>query len=158
MAIKWWVLLGGSDGSISYSTVQRALCLSDYYSLLFPNTLAVDATVSCCCGITAAAQGHDGRHPGGSRDQRCSHGGDFPVALAVTYGLRGSWPFSPAVAYAVLGIALVVLVGGADGSIAGAMTVSTGLLRSAQRAFQGERASCAGSTPRPRCTRRCPRC
>ena len=44
MAIKWWVLLGGSSGSISYSTVQRALCLSDYYSLLFPNTLAVDVT------------------------------------------------------------------------------------------------------------------
>ncbi len=44
MGAKWWSLLGGPKASVGYPTVQRALCLSDFYGLLFPNTLAVDAT------------------------------------------------------------------------------------------------------------------
>ena len=44
IAIKWWMLLGARRSSVSYATVQRALCLSDYYGLLFPNSLFVDAT------------------------------------------------------------------------------------------------------------------
>ena len=44
IAIKWWMLLEGRRSSVSYATVQRALCLSDYYGLLFPNTLLIDAT------------------------------------------------------------------------------------------------------------------
>lgn len=43
MGIKWWVLLGGRRDTVSYATVQRALLLSDYHGLLFPNTLAIDA-------------------------------------------------------------------------------------------------------------------
>jgi uncharacterized protein (TIRG00374 family) len=43
MGLKWWVLLGGRDAAVTYPTVQRAMLLSDYHGLLFPNTLAVDA-------------------------------------------------------------------------------------------------------------------
>lgn len=43
MGFKWWVLLGGRQSEVSYAKVQRALLLSDYHGLLFPNTLAIDA-------------------------------------------------------------------------------------------------------------------
>ncbi len=144
MAIKWWVLLGGSNGSISYSTVQRALCLSDYYSLLFPNTLAVDVT-------RVVLLRH---HRGGAGFMTAAILADRVInvaataaisllALAVTYGLRGSWPFSPPVATAVIGIALVILVAALTAASQRVMMISIGLLRSAQRAFP-RRARLAG--------------
>lgn len=42
MGIKWWVLLDTRDASVSYATVQRAMLLSDFHGLLFPNTIAID--------------------------------------------------------------------------------------------------------------------
>jgi uncharacterized protein (TIRG00374 family) len=43
VAFKWWLLLGGRTAAIRYAVVQRAIFLADYQTLLFPNTLAVDA-------------------------------------------------------------------------------------------------------------------
>lgn len=43
VGLKWWLLLGGRSGAVSYAVVQRAIFLADYQALLFPNTLAVDA-------------------------------------------------------------------------------------------------------------------
>lgn len=136
MAIKWWVLLGGTSSSISYATVQRALCLSDYYSLLFPNTLAVDVT-------RVVLLRH---HRGGAGFMTAAILADRVInvattaaisliALAVTYALRGSWPFSPAVANGVIGVALFVLVAASTVASRRVMTFSIGLLRTGQRAL-----------------------
>lgn len=144
MAVKWWVLLGGRNAAISYPTVQRALCLSDYYSLLFPNTVAVDVT-------RVVLLRH---HRGGAGFMAATILADRVInvavtaaisliALAVTYGLHGSWPFSPAVANGVIGVALLVLVTALIAASRRVMTFSTGLLQSAQRAFP-HRARVAG--------------
>ena len=43
MGLKWWLLLGGPEATVSYPAVLRALLLSNFHGLLFPNTLAIDA-------------------------------------------------------------------------------------------------------------------
>jgi hypothetical protein len=57
------------------------------------------------------------------------------AALAVTYGLRGGWPLAPAVANVVIGVALLVLAAALTAASRRVMAFSSGLLRSAQRAF-----------------------
>jgi len=141
MALKWWVLLGGSSASISYATVQRALCLSDYYSLLFPNTLAVDVTRVV---LLRHHRGGAGFMTAAILADRvinvAATAGVSLLALAATYALRGGWPFSSAVASGVIGIALLVLVVALMAASRRVMTFSIGLLRSAQRALpQGAR-------------------
>jgi uncharacterized protein (TIRG00374 family) len=136
MALKWWVLLGGSNASISYATVQRALCLSDYYSLLFPNTLAVDVT-------RVVLLRH---HRGGAGFMTAAILADRVInvaataaisliALAITYAVHGSLPFSAAVANGVIGVALLVLAAALTAASRRVMTLSTELLRSVQRVF-----------------------
>jgi uncharacterized protein (TIRG00374 family) len=136
MAMKWWVLLGGARASISYSTVQRALCLSDYYSLLFPNTLAVDVT-------RVVLLRHHRKGPGfmtaailADRVINVATTAAISlVALAVTYALRGAWPFSPAVANGVIGVALLVVMTAVTVASRRVMTFCSRLLRSGDRAF-----------------------
>lgn len=111
MALKWWVLMGGSSASISFPTVQRALCLSDYYGLLFPNSLAVDATRVILLrhsregmGIMAAAILAD-RVVNVAMTALISL-----MAMGISYAVTGSLPFSELVSSSVLGISLFVLV------------------------------------------------
>jgi uncharacterized protein (TIRG00374 family) len=144
MAAKWWVLLGGRSASISYATVQRALCLSDYYSLLFPNTLAVDVTRVV---LLRHHRGGAGFMTAAILADRvinvATTAGISLLALAATYAVRGGWPFSPAVANGVIGVALLVLVVALMAASRRVMTFSIWLLRSAQRAFP-QRARLAG--------------
>ena len=136
MALKWWVLLGGSNASISYSTVQRALCLSDYYGLLFPNTLAVDVTRVVLLRHHRRGVGFMTAAILADRVINIAVTAAIAlVALAVTYGLRGSWPFSPAVANAVIGVALFVLAAALMAASHRGMTFSIRLLRSLQHAL-----------------------
>jgi uncharacterized protein (TIRG00374 family) len=135
MALKWWVLLGGPNASISYSTVQRALCLSDYYSLLFPNTLAVDVTRVVLL-----------RHHRGAGFMTAAILADRVInvtmtavitllALAVTYALHGEWPFSSAVAQTVIAIACSVIVAAFVAASGPATAFVVRLLRAAADAF-----------------------
>lgn len=110
MGIKWWVLLGGRRDTVSYATVQRALLLSDYHGLLFPNTLAIDA-------FRAVLLRH---HPRGWTHTAASIVADRVIniavaavvallALAVT-SLLVTTPFSPSISLAVLAISGSVVV------------------------------------------------
>jgi uncharacterized protein (TIRG00374 family) len=135
MALKWWVLLGGGAASMSYATVQRALCLSDYYSLLFPNTLAVDVT-------RVVLLRH---HPRGTGFMTAAILADRVinvataavtalVALGVTYALRGGWPFPPAVANAVIAVALLVIAAACTVASSRVTSLVSGFLRATARA------------------------
>ncbi|MEZ5905595.1 MAG: lysylphosphatidylglycerol synthase domain-containing protein [Geminicoccaceae bacterium] len=108
--LKWWVLLGGRNDSVSYPTVQRALLLSEYQGLLVPNTLAIDA-------LRAVLLRH---HPRGWTHTAASILADRVISVAPA-PLRRSprWrsaacsvplPLSPAVAIAVVGISVAILV------------------------------------------------
>ncbi|MGZ8274390.1 MAG: lysylphosphatidylglycerol synthase domain-containing protein, partial [Burkholderiaceae bacterium] len=136
MAVKWWVLLGASKAGISYSTVQRALCLSDYYSLVFPNTLAVDVTRVF---LLRHHRGGTGFMTAAILADRvinvATTGATSLIALAVTYAVSGAWPFSPAVAYAVLGVALLVVAAAITVASRRVTTLSTQWLRSVHRTF-----------------------
>jgi uncharacterized protein (TIRG00374 family) len=111
MAIKWWVLLGGGAASVSYATVQRALCLSDYYSLLFPNTLAVDVTRVVLLRHHARGTGFMIAAILADRVINvATTAATALVALGALYAWRGALPFSPAVANAVIVVALLVIV------------------------------------------------
>jgi uncharacterized protein (TIRG00374 family) len=111
MGLKWWVLLGGRDAAVSYPTVQRAMLLSDYHGLLFPNTLAVDA-------LRAALMRH---HPRGLTFMTASIVADRVinlsvaaaialVALAVTHLLTEASFVASRVSIAVVAIAGSVLL------------------------------------------------
>ncbi len=134
MATKWWVLLGGRTAAISYPTVQRALCLSDYYSLLFPNTLAVDVTRVVLlrnhkkgAGFMAAAILAD-------RVINVAVTASVSLlALAVAYLIAGELPFSPAVAYGVVVIALLVIAVAAVAASDRVLSLVTGALRALGR-------------------------
>lgn len=104
MGIKWWVLLGGRRDTVSYATVQRALLLSDYHGLLFPNTLAIDA-------FRAVLLRH---HPRGWTHTAASIVADRVIniavaaavallALAIT-SLVVTTPFGPSITLAVVAI------------------------------------------------------
>lgn len=109
MGVKWWVLLGGRRAVVSYATVQRALLLSDYHGLLFPNTLAVDA-------LRAVLLRH---HPRGLAFTAASILADRVINLAVAAGialsaLAATWllhqaAFGPRVALPVAAVAGTVL-------------------------------------------------
>jgi uncharacterized protein (TIRG00374 family) len=135
MALKWWVLLGGRASSISYSTVQRALCLSDYYSLLFPNTLAVDVTRVVLlrhhrgAGFMTAAILAD------RVINVATTAGISLLAVGVTYALHGAWPFAPAVAHGVIAIALSVIVAAFAAASDRATALAVRVLRAGARAF-----------------------
>jgi glycosyltransferase 2 family protein len=130
MAAKWWVLLGGRAASVSYATVQRALCLSDYYGMLFPNTLAVDATRVILL-----------RHSrGGASFMTAAVLADRVInvmmtavvsllAMGLSYTLEGKLPLSPAIAGVVVGLSLSALV-------AGTMVASRRVMRIAVRCLQ----------------------
>lgn len=134
MALKWWVLLGGMSASISYSTVQRALCLSDYYSLLFPNTLAVDVTRVVLLRHHRSGPGFMTASIMADRVINVATTAAISLlALAVTYALHGSWPFPPAVANGVIGVALFVLVAAATVASRRVMTFASALLRAGSR-------------------------
>lgn len=137
MAIKWWVLLGRANAGISYATVQRALCLSDYYSLLFPNTLAVDVTRVLLLR----------HHPSGPGFMTASILADRVInvattaavsllALAAVRASSGSWPFPPPVAHGVGGVAVVIIVAAFAAASRRAMAVPMGLLRFAARRLE----------------------
>lgn len=110
MGVKWWVLLGGRAADVSFATVQRALFLSDYHGLLFPNTLAVDA-------LRAVLLRH---HPRGLTFTAASIVADRVINLGVAasvallaLGLTHlviDQPFAPGVVLAVLVVAGAVLV------------------------------------------------
>jgi glycosyltransferase 2 family protein len=110
VGIKWWVLLGGQDAAVSYPTVQRAMLLSDFHGLLFPNTLAVDA-------LRAVLLRH---HPRGLTFTAASIVADRVINLAVAAGitllaLASAWllhksGLAPRVAIPVAGVAGTVLV------------------------------------------------
>ncbi len=104
MGVKWWILLGGRRDTVSYATVQRALLLSDYHGLLFPNTLAIDA-------FRAVLLRH---HPRGWTHTAASIVADrvINVAVAALVALLAlaastllvAHPFTPHVTLAVLAI------------------------------------------------------
>ncbi|HRY24150.1 MAG: flippase-like domain-containing protein [Geminicoccaceae bacterium] len=104
MGVKWWVLLGGRGETVSYATVQRALLLSDYHGLLFPNTLAIDA-------LRAVLLRH---HPRGWTHTAASIVADRVINIAVAAlvallalavsTLLVAHPFTPRVTLAVLAI------------------------------------------------------
>lgn len=110
MGIKWWVLLGGRRDAVSYAIVQRALLLSDYHGLLFPNTLAIDA-------LRAVLLRH---HPRGWTHTAASIVADRLINVAVAAGvalvalgltsLVVTAPFTPSVTLAVLAICGSILV------------------------------------------------
>jgi glycosyltransferase 2 family protein len=110
MGVKWWVLLGGSGGSLSYATVQRALCLSDYYGLLFPNTLAVDVTRVILLRHSRGGPGFVTAAILADRVINIAMAAVISLlAMGVWYVALGSLPFSRVVANSVLGLSLLVL-------------------------------------------------
>lgn len=130
MAIKWWVLLGGKSASISYSTVQRALCLSDYYSLLFPNSLAVDVTRVVLLRNHESGPGFMAAAILADRVINVATTAVVSLlALAATYVFRGHLPFSSVVANGIIGIALLVVFAAAVVASDRAMTLVKELLR-----------------------------
>jgi len=113
MGFKWWVLLGGRHSGISYAKVQRALLLSDYHGLLFPNTLAVDA-------LRVVLLRH---HRGGLTQMTATILADRVInvmmtalvgllALAIVVGAPGFPPVAPAVVWIVVGVAAAVIAAG----------------------------------------------
>ncbi|MEZ5863829.1 MAG: lysylphosphatidylglycerol synthase transmembrane domain-containing protein [Geminicoccaceae bacterium] len=108
--LKWWVLLGGRNDSVSYPTVQRALLLSEYQGLLVPNTLAIDA-------LRAVLLRH---HPRGWTHTAASILADRVISVAAgaataltalaLSSLLVPLPLSRAVAIAVVGISVAILV------------------------------------------------
>lgn len=111
MGIKWWALLGGRNAVVSYPVVQRAMLLSDYHGLLFPNTLAVDT-------LRAVLLRH---HPRGLTFMAASIVADRLINLAVAAAvalsaLAGVWlldvpGLAAPVAIAVAAVAGSVLAG-----------------------------------------------
>jgi glycosyltransferase 2 family protein len=57
------------------------------------------------------------------------------LAVAVTYALRGAWPFPPAVAHAVIAIALLVIVAAFAAASDRATALAVRLLHAGARAF-----------------------
>jgi len=108
-ALKWWIWIGGSNSPTSYPTVQRAMCLADYYGLLFPNSLAVDV-------LRVTLMRH---HAGGIAQLSAGVLADRVtnvaltalvslVAIAVAWIVQGALPFTAAVTGAVLTVVGIV--------------------------------------------------
>lgn len=130
MGLKWWVLLGGRQSGIAYAKVQRALLLSDYHGLLFPNTLAVDA-------LRVVLLRH---HPGGLTRMTATILADRVinvmvtavvglVALALVAGRPGFAPVAPAVLWIIVGVAAAVVVAGVAVQSRRLFALATWLLR-----------------------------
>ncbi len=110
VGIKWWILLGGRRETVSYATVQRAVLLSDYHGLLFPNTLAIDA-------FRAVLLRH---HPRGWTHTAASIVADRVINVAIAAGvallalavtcLLVTNPFTPHVTLAILAISGSIVV------------------------------------------------
>lgn len=111
MGVKWWMLLGGKSSAVSYAVVQRAIFLSDFYGLMFPNSVAVDAT-------RVVLLRH---HEGGVSFAAATIVADRLVNVAITaatsllaMGLLWLWkggvPFSTSATIIAIGLALVVVV------------------------------------------------
>lgn len=136
MAIKWWGLLGGPAASVSYATVQRAICLSDYYGLLFPNTLAIDATRIIL--LRHSREGLSFMTAATLADRVINVAMAAIVsllAMGILYASTGSLPFSAPAAKAVSGLSFLVLFASLLVASRPATRIAIKLLRAAERAL-----------------------
>jgi uncharacterized protein (TIRG00374 family) len=130
MGFKWWVLLGGRQSEVSYAKVQRALLLSDYHGLLFPNTMAVDA-------LRVVLLRH---HPRGVTHMTATIVADRVINVVVTalvgllaVGLVVRAPAFPEVApgvlFSIVGVAVLVIAAGVAAQSRRLFALATTVLR-----------------------------